>query len=194
MKDSGLEWLGDVPKHWEIITIKKIAQLYSGKEVVQEVPESPTAFNVYGSGGIFKYTDSYLHDGTAVLFGRKGTIGKPILIHGKFWVVDTMYYCICNASCLPEYLYLIFSVFPWSHFTTKTALPSIVGREIFNAFIALPNVDEQRMLVDNVFKKIERIELLVSKAEREIDLVQEYKISLVSAVVTGQVDVANYIY
>lgn len=49
-------------------------------------------YPVIGSGGQFTYATEFLYQGESVLFGRKGTIDKPLYINDAFWTVDTMYY------------------------------------------------------------------------------------------------------
>ena len=57
------------------------------------------------SGGIFKYTDKHLFDGTSLLMGRKGSIDNPMLVSGPFWTVDTMFYTSkINENVLPKFL------------------------------------------------------------------------------------------
>ena len=47
---------------------------------------------VYGTGGIMRYVNQYLHDGESILIGRKGTIDQPKYVNEKFWTVDTLFY------------------------------------------------------------------------------------------------------
>lgn len=70
MKDSGVEWIGEMPKEWQLSTYKYIAKIRNGKEITVDGGEVP----VYGSGGIFKWTNEPLFIGESVLFGRKGSI------------------------------------------------------------------------------------------------------------------------
>ena len=78
MKDSGIEWIGEIPEGWELAQLKRFAEVHNGREVETEVDRTDAlAVAVYGSGGIFKYTNRAQYNGKAVLFGRKGTLGKP---------------------------------------------------------------------------------------------------------------------
>lgn len=186
-KDSGIEWIGEIPSEWSVCQIKRFAKLYNGKEIENEVIKSDYAIDVYGSGGVFKYTTNYLYDGEAVLFGRKGSIGKPLIVDGKFWTVDTMYFSTCKQELtMNKFLFYLLKIFPWDVYTTKTALPSIVGSEIFNSFVPVPPLNSQLSLITFLDKKCSEIDALITKKEQLVVELEAYKKSLIYEVVTGK--------
>lgn len=70
MKDSGIEWIGEIPEGWNAIPLKRIIYFHNGsdyKDIQQD-----DGYPVIGSGGQFAYASKYLYDGESVLFGRKG--------------------------------------------------------------------------------------------------------------------------
>lgn len=89
-KDSGVEWLGEVPAHWDISPLKRLLDIQNGAD--HKAVEQAEGIPVIGSGGQFAYASDFLYDGESVLLGRKGTIDKPLYATGKFWTVDTMYW------------------------------------------------------------------------------------------------------
>lgn len=93
-KDSGVEWLGSVPEHWQITRLKHLAQIKNGQDY--KTVEASEGFPVLGSGGQFTHATNFLYDKESVLPGRKGTIDKPLCINEPFWTVDTMYYTEIN--------------------------------------------------------------------------------------------------
>ena len=186
-KDSGIEWIGEIPEGWDVCQIKRFADLYNGREIEDEVSKSENVIDVYGSGGVFKYTTKFIFDGEAVLFGRKGSIGKPLYVKGKFWTVDTMYFSTCKNNIADnKYLYHLLKVFPWDIYMTKTALPSIVGSEIFNTFVAIPPLLEQKSITKMLDSKCAQIDSLIAEKESLIADLTEYKKSLIFEVVTGK--------
>src|SRR5699024_8197653 len=103
-KDSGVEWIGEIPDGWEVIKLKRFIKVMNGKEIKKEVAfDDVNSIDVYGSGGVFKKTDEFIYDRESVLFGRKGTIGKPIYVNQSFWTVDTMYYTKFLKNTLPKW-------------------------------------------------------------------------------------------
>ena len=122
LKDSGVEWIGQVPEHWEVKKIKAFAKINNGLDYKTVIAKE--GYPVYGSGGQFAYANTYLYDGEAVLLGRKGTIDKPLYINDKFWTVDTMFYSVCNNKVSTKFFYYCCcSIIPFQYYSTSTALP-----------------------------------------------------------------------
>lgn len=190
MKDSGVEWIGEIPEHWDITPLKRFVKLNNGKEITIEVEkDDENAIGVYGSGGLFKYTNEYLFKGESVLFGRKGTLGKPIYLNDVFWTVDTMYYLSFTPLMYPKYCYYCLILYPWDKISTETAKPSVVGSDVTNSMFAIPNIKEQKQIADYLDNKISIIDKTISKIRENIHLLDEYKTSLIHHVVTGKIDV-----
>lgn len=186
MKNSGVQWIGNIPKDWRPVQLKRVVSVISGREIISEVEgEAANAIPVYGSGGIFKYTDQYQYNGEVVMFGRKGTIGKPIYVNGKFWAVDTMYFLKHKKDrILPKYDFYLLSAFDWAPYTTKTALPSVVATEIINCAFPLPSISEQKAIADFLDEKCGEIDGLLADLDTEVKTLAEYKKSLIAETVT----------
>jgi type I restriction enzyme, S subunit len=104
-KDSGVQWLGQVPVHWEIAPLKRLLNIQNGAD--HKHIEQDEGYPVIGSGGPFAYASDYLYDGESVLLGRKGTIDKPLYVTGKFWTVDTMYWTKIAPDASGRYAYYV---------------------------------------------------------------------------------------
>ena len=188
-KDSGIAWIGEIPEHWEVCQLKRYSKVNNGKDVVKEVDDI-FAIPVYGSGGIFKYTDTELYQGEVVMFGRKGTLGKPIYANTKLWVVDTMYFLTFNKTYLfPRYAYYQLTTFDWQPHITQTALPSIVASDIVACLFPFPSLSEQQQIADYLDKKCAEIDELVAVKQQKIETLKEYKKSLIYEYVTGKKEV-----
>lgn len=185
MKDSGVEWIGEIPEDWTLAELKFFAHVNNGREIENEVNgNEPNAIPVYGSGGVFKYTDNFLHDGEVVMFGRKGTLGKPIYVKGKFWVVDTMYYLTHNETLNPKYNYYLLSSFDWTPHITQTALPSIVASQIIACKFPIPPINEQQLICNKLDVLINEVDRAKEKADRAILAYKSLKQSLITRAVT----------
>ncbi|NLC04165.1 MAG: restriction endonuclease subunit S, partial [Tissierellia bacterium] len=166
MKDSGIEWIGEIPENWDIVKFKRLFRILNGKEIKNELNRnSENAIKVYGSGGVFKYTDDFLHNKTSILFGRKGTIGKPVIAEGKFWTVDTMYYTDIIHGNL-KYIYYMLKAFPWEIITTQTALPSITSTDLLNKYMSVAPFKEQEQIASYLNKKTNQIDQIISTKEK----------------------------
>ena len=185
MKDSGVEWIGEIPELWEVAQLKRFCTINNGKEIENEVDQtSNIAIDVFGSGGIFKYTDKVLYSGEAVLFGRKGTLGKPIYVNQPFWTVDTMYYLTFRSNLFPKFCYYQLLAFDWKPYITKTALPSIVASQIVGCKFAFPNLMEQIKIINYLGKICDEIDNIIKKTKCSIEEYQKLKKAIVIKAVT----------
>ena len=191
MKDSGVEWLGEVPEHWEIGRLKNVLSIKNGRDY-KAVEVEDGGYPVYGSGGIFKRSSEFLYDGISLLFGRKGTIDKPLLVEGKFWTVDTMFYSELVKNVDPEYIYFQSLGFPFDKLSTNTALPSMTQEDLLNLGFVIPPVKEQTEISKFIKQYLEKNHSLMKKAESAIQLMQERRTALISAAVTGKIDVRHW--
>lgn len=108
------------------IGLQYLVRLRSGqdyKHVADDAGEIP----VIGSGGPFAAASAHLYDGESVLFGRKGTIDRPLHVNGKFWTVDTMFYTELSPAVFGRWLYYWATTIPFSLYSTDTALPSMTS-------------------------------------------------------------------
>ncbi|MDD2212636.1 MAG: restriction endonuclease subunit S [Clostridia bacterium] len=192
MKHSGIEWIGKIPSEWQVVALKRGMKVRNGRELIDEDKDVTKNINVYGSGGIFKYTSKYLYDGESVLFGRKGTIGKPLYVNERFWTVDTMYYSTFDLKkYLPKFTYYILQIYPWNIITTQTALPSVVGTVVENIKGMLPGIKDQQKIANFLDIKTAQFDSIIAKKELLIQKLEEAKKSLISEVVTGKVKIVD---
>ena len=154
--------------------------------------ENNEGYDVIGSGGPFAKASEYLFDGESVLFGRKGTIDTPLFVSKKFWTVDTMFYSVIEPDIIAKYLYYSATIIPFKYLATQTALPSMTQFDLENHVLACPNKNEQEEIVTYIEKKLNRIDNMVRINKDAIDVYGEYRNSLVTAAVTGKIDVRDF--
>lgn len=181
-KDSGLEWLGMVPEHWEILPFKRGVSINNGRDYKHV--QSEDGYPVIGSGGQFAFASDYLYDGEVILLGRKGTIDKPRYFNGKFWTVDTMFYAIPNQKCIAKYMYYQALTIPFSLYSTDTALPSMTQTDLGNHLMCFPPTFEQRAIVSYIDHKVGKIDALISEKEKMVEDLKAYRSSLITETVT----------
>ena len=185
MVNSGIPWIGDIPKGWSIAQLKRFCKVNSGREIEIEVERSSVdAIPVFGSGGVFKYTNKPQHEGEAVMFGRKGTLGKPMYVNGAFWAVDTMYFLTFTNTLRAKYCFYLLSAFNWDPYITQTALPSVVATDIVNAVFVFPSLSEQQEIASFLDRKCSEIDEMIALQEKIVDELKAYKQSVITEAVT----------
>ncbi len=187
MRDSGVEWIGEIPEHWEVKRFKHILKINNGADYKHI--QTDEGYPVIGSGGQFAYASQYMYDGEVVFLGRKGTIDKPLYFKGKFWAVDTMFYAIPKNKNSAKFLYFLATTIPFSFYSTSTALPSMTQSDLNNHKISLPSTNEQSQIVDFIERITKKIDSSLSIKEQEIEKLKEYKATLINSAVTGKIKV-----
>ncbi|QQZ28783.1 restriction endonuclease subunit S [Thiothrix subterranea] len=181
-RESGIEWLGKIPDHWEVRRLKFVAEIQNGRDY-KEV-ESSEGYPVFGSGGVFRFATEYLYDGESVLFGRKGTIDKPLYVNEKFWTVDTMFYSVILEQTHGRFLYFFATTLQFNLLATQTALPSITQTDLGNYLISYPTYQEQQTIAQFLDYKTQQIDQLIAKKRTLIDRLNEQRIALITHAVT----------
>ena len=210
MKDSGVEWIGNVPKHWEIVHLKRILREHMQYGANEPAESDDTSFPRYiritditVNGELrpetFKSLEpskakDYLLDKGDVLFARSGaTVGKTFLFNADIKACYAGY--LIKASCdrrkmIPEYLYYYTQSGAYECWKNSVFIQSTIqniGADKYQLmYIPVPSKDEQKKIVEYVGKRSKVFDAAISKAQHQVELLQEYKQSLITEVVTGK--------
>ena len=175
------------PTSWTIKRFKYCAQICNGGEY-SDIEVEEGGYPVIGSGGEFARASKFSYCGKSVLLGRKGTVDKPLFVDGAFWCVDTMFYTKIKDFMYEKYLYYCALCFPFDYYVTSTALPSMTQRDLGSQEIAVPPKKEQKAIADFLDKECDQIDSIAADLEKQIDLLQKYKKSLITETVTKGLD------
>lgn len=121
---------------------------------------------VYGTGGYMTSVDEYLFDGESIGIGRKGTIDKPVLLQGKFWTVDTLFYTHSFIDSNPKFLYLIFQKINWKKYNEASGVPSLSKKTIEKIKVNIPPLPEQTKIATFLAAVDKKIAVLEERVER----------------------------
>ncbi|MCC7310922.1 MAG: restriction endonuclease subunit S [Sulfuritalea sp.] len=181
-KDSGVEWLGMVPAHWDVVQFKQFVDIQNGSD--HKHVEQADGYPVLGSGGAFTYASDFLYDGESVLLGRKGTIDKPLHITGRFWTVDTMYWTKISPDVSGRFAYYSALTIPFDFYSTNTALPSMTKGALSSHRVACPPLPEQTQIAAFLDRETAKIDELVAEQRRLMELLKEKRQAVISHAVT----------
>lgn len=216
MKETSVKWLGEVPDQWSVKKIKHTSYLkgrvgWKGL-TSDEYLESGYAYLVTGTDFKSKYInwdnchhvdefryedDPYikLKDGD-LLITKDGTIGKLALVEnlkGYACLNSGIFLVRPIHSYITSYLYWVLSSNSFSEFYKMTSVGSTIQhlyQNVFeNFFFPIPTIDEQQEIVAYIEKATKEIDTLIEKAKRSIELAKEHRTALISAAVTGKIDV-----
>ena len=187
LKDSGIEWLGEIPKHWTVVKIKYLATIKSGdfissNEIIQE-----GIYEVYGGNGLMGYCNKKNVDGFNIIIGRVGALcGNVRLISESKYITDNALILNCFNNALYPYMYIMLKAANLNNLNTSNAQPLITGSKVLNVSLPIPPLPEQQAIADYLDQKCGEIDELISIKQQKIEKLKEYKKSLIFECVTGK--------
>ena len=185
MKDSGIEWIGEIPKHWKIKKPKYIGSIRSGDSVTNKKLNDDIGYEVLGGNGTIGFYDKYNVDGTHIIIGRVGALcGNSRITRGKKFISDNALIYTCFEGQAENYINYIFDAFNLNKLNTSNAQPLITGSKVLNIFIPYPYIIEQKIIADFLDSKCSEIDATAEDIQKEITLLEEYKKSVITEAVT----------
>lgn len=219
MKDSGVEWLGDVPEHWELVPLKYLCNFSGGG--------TPTKDNLsYWLGGtvpwvspkdmksfwisetqdyvtpkaVSESSTNYVEEGSLLMVVRSGILQRniPVAINiVKVTMNQDMKALRFNERMEAHYAAYFINgnvnslLLEWTK--EGATVESIEQEYLANGLLPVPPIDEQYLIIKSISDQMIRFELLEEKALTGIRLLQERRTALISAAVTGKIDVRDWV-
>lgn len=218
MKDSGIEWVGEVPAHWGICLLKfKCYTITDGAHVSPDTNEGEHYFVSIKDikKGIIDFNNSLLTSSASykylvktgckpfsgdILFSKDGTIGQTAIVPDEVdFVVASSLIIIRpdNEKVLPAYMDLLLQSSlvkeQVESFVKGAALRRLSIQNLEKVFGIFPTMSEQQKISDYINAQLNRLDVLESKAIVQIQLLEERRTALISAAVTGKIDVRDWV-
>ena len=220
MKDSGIEWLGEVPEHWVITQIKYVAQINPSKSELKTIPlDTPVTFlpmeSIGETGGLdirnSKPLSEVVSAGYTYLAENDVIIAKitPCFENGKGAIATGLLNGIAFATtevvpfrCFRinnQFLYFLLSSSPFRKIAEGSMYGAGGQKRVSETFFANykccipPTNEEQNQIAAFINSETTKIDTLIEKCETAIELLKERRTALISAAVTGKIDVRSAI-
>lgn len=214
MKDSGVEWIGMIPKHWEISKLKYLIDAplkYGANEASDLIDYSCPRYiritDIDTNGKLKEETyrslpmnkaEPYLLKKGDLLFARSGaTVGKAFLFEEDYAACYAGYLIKAHMDLqkvLPKFVYLYTQTFAYQRWKEsifiQATIQNISGERYANMQIPMPTLEEQNNIIDMLTPKMLRFDSVISNCQRQITLLQERKQIIINEVVTGKVKVS----
>ena len=190
LKSSGVEWLGDVPEHWDVRRLKTICGMKSGEGITAESIEAIGEYSVYGGNGLRGYASSYTHDGGFALIGRQGALcGNVHIARGQFWASEHAVVAALDVGHDIDWFGAILTAMNLNQYSIAAAQPGLAVERVLNLHLPVPPKLEQKNVANHIGVATAGIDAGIARARRQIKLLQEYRTRLIADVVTGKLDV-----
>jgi type I restriction enzyme S subunit len=213
-KNSGVEWIGEIPSHWTVSKLKYVARLETGHTPSRQHPEYWENCTVpwFSLADVWQLRDSrreYLEDtaekvselglansaarllpsGT-VIVSRTASVGFSGIMPVPMATTQDFVNWICGPKLLPEYLLYVFRSMrnEFRRLTMGSTHQTIYMPDVRRFVTPVPPIEEQRLVVARIREEVHRIDRLVASLGTQIERFLEYRHSLITAVVTGAFD------
>jgi type I restriction enzyme S subunit len=188
MRDSGIEWIGEIPEHWDVKRFKYVLLLSRGVDLPAEsFVDGP--YPVCGSNGVIGYHDNYTTVGPSITVGRSGSVGEVNYVDGNFWAHNTALYVVKFYDAVPRFSYYLLLSIDLKSLSDGSAVGTLNRNYIHDLFIAVPPIKEQQAIASYLDRETSKLYSLISKIREHIARLREYRTALISAAVTGKIDV-----
>ena len=212
LKPSGVEWLGDVPEHWEVRKLKHVCSQkaqYGANIPASEYTTSGIRFlrttDITADGavvgeGVYIPRDlspeCLLNPGDILLTRSGATIGQSFLYdmneHGECSFAGYLVRFSPSPEMLPKFVYLFTTSPGFQNPVQQSAIVSTIenvnAEKYANIQMPVPPLHEQTIIVRHLDELAKRVDLAIDLARRQIELMEEYRTRLIADVVTGKID------
>ena len=182
-KDSGVQWLGEIPGHWGCVPLKYFIETQSGTAInVKELDDRGT-YPVYGGGSQIGFCNKYNCEETEIIVGRVGAkCGCVTFPNKKVWATDNA--LIIKTNLYPRFTAFVLVAADLNRLNAANAQPLVTGTKIKHVRIALPPLSEQHSIVSYLDDKCGKIDEWVTKKQKEVEHLQELKQRVIADAVT----------
>ncbi len=214
MKPSGIEWLGDVPEGWAVKRLKNIVEeplKYGANESAElddrTLPRFVRITDIDESGALRDETfkslpvdvaQSFLLREGDVLLARSGaTVGKSFIYSNQWGPACFAGYLIRarlrQKECIAQWLYYFCQTNGYWGYVVgsqiQATIQNVSAEKYANLYLPVPSISEQKTIIKFLETELAKFDTLTAEAQRAIVLLQERRTALISAAVTGQIDV-----
>lgn len=189
-KDSGVEWIGEVPAHWSLKKLKFIADVTTGNRDTVDAVEGGI-YPFFVRSDTIQQIDTFSFDGEGIFTAGDGDIGKIVHYFKGKCDFHQRVYCIYNSDINTKFLYYFFAEhfkIPAELSNAKSTVNSIRMPVLNNFIVPISSCEEQDRIVDFLDDKTSKINSIIKELESEKDKLEVYKRELIAKVVTKGLD------
>ncbi len=209
LKDSGVDWLGPIPKQWEIKTVKQYFKIrkqiagHEGYDVLSITQDGIKIKDISTNEGqmAMSYAGYQLVRPGDFAMNHMDLLTGYVDRSNYFGVTSPDYrvFELCdNVNCHPDFFLYVFQLYykrrifyRYGRGAASVGRWRLPAREFLNFVIPVPPIISQKRIVRFVKNNTQNIDKNILAVESQIKILSEYKNSLIAAVVTGKVDVRN---
>ena len=193
---SGIDWIGDIPSHWDII---KIGFIFINMDCLREPisaelrERNNPQYDYYGASGIIDKTDHYNVEDKVLLIGEDGANlvmrNLPLIYkaEGKFWV-NNHTHILKPRKDNYDFMAHALEACNYRDYITGSAQPKLSQENLSRVQLPVPPLEEQQAVASYLDEKCSEIDNLIAVKQQKIEKLKDYKKSVIYEAVTGKTD------
>ena len=194
MKPSGIDWLGDIPGHWEVLRLRYAVKNLNNMRIpiAAEMRKGvERTYPYYGASGIIDYVDEYIFDFPTVLVAEDGanllsrTTPLSFIAEGKYWVNNHAHILRPEKTTI-WFCSSLLALYPLDPWISGSAQPKLTKDNLGSLKVWVPPLDEQRQIEASVKVEAAQLQHARQPLEKSIEAFEEYRSAVITAAVTGQ--------
>ena len=191
MKPSGIDWLGDIPAHWEIAPLRWYLRISSGEglrniDIAYDRTETDYA-PVIGGNGTMGFTDATNSEKAILVIGRVGAhCGNVHPIDEPSWITDNALRVFDVRNFDREFLLFAIQIRDLNTLASRNAQPLMTGETVKAQCLPCPPLSEQRLIGKELGGALGELETHEARVGETVQLLSEYRAALITTAVTGQ--------
>lgn len=187
-KDSGVEWIGEIPEEWKTVKLKYLCKINTGSKDTQDKVDSGS-YPFFVRSDKIERINEYTHDEEVVMTAGDGVgVGKVFHYYqGKFSAHQRVYLFTKFKNILGKFLYYYVSsnlIFEVQQGTAKSTVDSLRRNMLTDFIICLPDIGSQIKILQFIDKKTSEIDSLIADKKRLIALLEEKRQAVITETVT----------
>ncbi len=187
-RDSGVEWIGEIPGHWEVTRLKRVARFAYGDSLAAE-NRVEGRVGVFGSNGEVGFHNKANTKSPVIIIGRKGSYGKLTFIDSSVFAIDTTYFIDSeNTQSNLRWLYYGLGCLALDKDSKDSAVPGLAREDAYKKSIPVPPLEEQQAIASFLDRKTAQINDLITKKEELLKKLDEKRTALITRAVTKGLD------
>jgi type I restriction enzyme S subunit len=196
-KPSGLDWLGEIPAHWAVVPLRYVFTNLDFRRIPvasEDRANVGKTYPYYGASGIIDYVEDYIFDETLILVAEDGanllSRSTPLafLATGKYWV-NNHAHILRPVKGDIRFWNAVLQTYDYTSLVTGAAQPKLTGERLGSIRLPKPPPDEQAAIAAHLDAETAKLDNLSGKVEEAIERLQEYRTALITAAITGKIDI-----
>ncbi len=184
-KDSGIEWIRQIPTSWNIKKLKYLFSLCSGEPAKDDKNGNCL---LYGANGVIGNYDKANIYSEKIIIGRVGASGEINIAKKYSWISDNALIVTLLPSSHFKFIFYLLKAINFTERINKTAQPLLTSGFVGNFSACVPAYDEQKAIATYLDHKTAQIDDLIAKKERLIELLKEKRTAIINEAVTKGLD------